>query len=68
MLTPSPSVTRQMGGHKLKEPAMDDMINVMQKAKLKHVSVMKVLRESVGGQENMDITERDIQNRYLVMA
>jgi len=65
ILTPSPSVTRQMTGHKLKEPAMDDMINVLHMSKVKHVNVMRVLKEQVGGQESMNITERDIQNRYI---
>ena len=63
--TPSRSVTRQMTGHKLKEPAMDDMINVLHMSKVKHVNVMRVLKEQVGGQESMNITERDIQNRYI---
>ena len=54
-----------MTGHKLKEPAMDDMINVLHMSKVKHVNVMRVLKEQVGGQESMNITERDIQNRYI---
>ena len=56
-------MTRQMSGHKMKEPVMDDMINIMQKAKIGHVNVMNVLRQSVGGSENLNLTERDIQNR-----
>ena len=63
MLYRSPSMTKQMSGHKLKEPAVDDMINVMHKARVSHVKVMNVLKESVGGSENLNITERDIQNR-----
>ena len=63
LLTRSPRMTRQMSGHKMKEPVMDDMINIMQKAKIGHVNVMNVLRQSIGGSENLNLTERDIQNR-----
>lgn len=63
ILTASPNTTRQMVGHKLKDPIFDDMIDNMHRAKVKHVNVMKILRETVGGQENMTMSERDIQNR-----
>ena len=47
MLYRSPSMTKQMSGHKLKEATVDDMINVMHKARVSHVKVMNVLKESV---------------------
>jgi hypothetical protein len=53
-----------MTSHKLKEPGMGEMIDNMHRAKVKHVNIMKVMRETVGGQENLNMTERDIQNRY----
>jgi phage terminase large subunit-like protein len=60
----SPSQTKHMTSHKLKEPGMGEMIDNMHRAGVKHVNIMKVMRETVGGQQNMNMTERDIQNRY----
>jgi hypothetical protein len=42
-------MTKQMSGHKMKEAAMDNMINIMHKARVNHVKIMHVLHESVGG-------------------
>jgi hypothetical protein len=57
-------MTKQMSGHKMREAVVDDMINIMYKARVNHVKVMHVLHESVGGPQNLSITERDVQNRY----
>jgi hypothetical protein len=57
-------MTKQMGAHKMKEAAVDDMINIMHKARVSHVKVMHVLQEFVGGPQNLNITKHDIQNRY----
>jgi hypothetical protein len=57
-------MTKQMGAHKMKEEAVNDMINTMHKARVSHVKVMHILHESVGGPQNLNITECDIQNRY----
>jgi hypothetical protein len=57
-------MTKQMGAHKMKEAVVDDMIDTMHKARVSHVKVMHVLHKSVGGTQNLSITERDIQNRY----
>jgi predicted transcriptional regulator len=42
-------MTKQMSGQKMKEAAVDDMINIMHKTSASHVKVMHVLSESVGG-------------------
>jgi hypothetical protein len=63
-LARSPSMTKQMSGHKMKEATLDDMINIMPKARVNHIKVMHVLHESIGGPQNLSITERDVQNRY----
>jgi hypothetical protein len=42
-------MTKQMSGQKMKEAAVDDMINIMHKTSVSHVKVMHVLSESVGG-------------------
>jgi hypothetical protein len=63
-LAKSPRMTKQMGGHKMKEAEVDDMINTMHKARVSHVKVMHVLCKSIGGPQNLSITERDVQNRY----
>jgi hypothetical protein len=57
-------MTKQMSGHKMKEAIVDDMVNIMHKARVSHVKIMHVLHESVGGPQNLSITERDIQNMY----
>jgi hypothetical protein len=63
-LAKSPSMTKQMSGHKMKEAIVDGMINIMHKERVNHVKVMHVLHESVGGPQNLSITKCDIQNRY----
>jgi hypothetical protein len=45
-------MTKQMSGHKIKEAAVDNMINVTHKARVNHVKVMHVLNESIGGPQN----------------
>jgi hypothetical protein len=55
-------MTKQMSGHKMKEAVVNDMINIMHKARVSHVTV--ALKDFVGGSENLSITERDVQNRY----
>jgi hypothetical protein len=57
-------MTKQMSEHKMKEAAVDDMINIMHKARVSHVKVMLVLHEFVGGLQNLSIMECDIQSRY----
>jgi hypothetical protein len=64
-LARSPSMTKQMSGHKMKEAAVDDMITIMHKVRVDHVKVMHVLHESIGGPQNLRITECDVQNRYI---
>jgi hypothetical protein len=43
---------------------VDDIINIIHKARVNHVKVMHVLNKSVEGPQNLSITERDVQNRY----
>jgi hypothetical protein len=56
-------MTKQVSGHKLKEATVDDMINIMHMARVCHMKVIHVLKDSVGGSKNLNIMERDIQNR-----
>lgn len=65
MLHPSPSMIKRIKAHKMKDPAVNDMIDVMHRAKVKHVNVMSVLRKAVGGPENLNLTETDVWNRCL---
>jgi hypothetical protein len=53
-----------MSGYKMKEAVVDDMVNIMHKARVMYVRVMHILHESVGGPQNLSITEHDAQNRY----
>jgi hypothetical protein len=62
-LARSPSMTKQMR-QKMKEAAVDVMINITHKARLNHIKVMHVLHEFVGGPQNLSITKHDVQNRY----
>jgi hypothetical protein len=57
-------MTKQMSGYKMKEVVVDVMVNIMHKARVSHVKVIHVLHESVGGPQNLSVTECDIQNRY----
>jgi hypothetical protein len=57
-------MTKQMSGHKMKEAAVDAMINITHKARVNHVKVMHVLHESFRGPQNLSIMERGVQNRY----
>jgi hypothetical protein len=57
-------MTKQMGAHKMKEAAVNDMINTMHKARVNHVKVMDVLHESIGGPQNLSITKHEVQNWY----
>jgi hypothetical protein len=63
-LAKSPSMTKQMGAHKMKEAVVDDMIDTMHKVRVSHVNVMHVLHESIGDPQNLSIMERGVQNRY----
>jgi hypothetical protein len=63
-LARSPSMTKQMSGYKMKDVVVDVMVNIMHKARVSHVKVIHVLHESVGGPQNLSVTECDIQNRY----
>jgi hypothetical protein len=38
-----PSITKQMSEHKMKEVAVDDMINITHKARVNHVKLMHAL-------------------------
>jgi hypothetical protein len=49
-------MTKQMSGHKMKEATVDDMVNIMHKARVSHVKEMHVLHESVEGSQNLSIT------------
>jgi hypothetical protein len=60
----SPSMTKQMSAYKMKEVVVDDMIDIMYKARVSHIKVMHALHESVGGPQKLSIMERDVQNRY----
>lgn len=59
MLTRTYGIVKKMTSHKINDPEMIEMIDAMNKAKLSHMKVMNVLRESVGGSENLNISERD---------
>jgi hypothetical protein len=56
-------MTKQMR-QKMKEAAVDGMINITHKARLNHIKVMHALHEFVGGPQNLSITKHDVQNRY----
>ena len=65
-LNPDPKMTKRMRSHKGVDPATMGMVDVMQASRVPHANVMSVLRKTVGGSENLNLTERDIQNRYVL--
>jgi hypothetical protein len=42
-------MTKHMSGHKLKEAALDNMIDIKHKTRVSHIKVMHVLKEFVEG-------------------
>lgn len=58
VLTRSPTMTKHMRSHKLREAGICEMIDSMHRAKISHVNVM-------GGASNLTITEVDVRNRYF---
>jgi hypothetical protein len=63
VLTRSPTMTKLMRAHKMRETGVCEILDGMQRAKVPHVNVMSVLRECVGGLSNLPISGRNIQNR-----
>lgn len=65
MLTSTHGIVKKMTSRKINDP---EMIDVMHKAKLSHMKVMNVLRESVGGSENLNISEHNNFSTLMAMG
>jgi hypothetical protein len=65
MLTSTHGIVKKMMSHKINDP---EMIDVMHKAKLSHMNVMNVLREFVGGSENLNISEHNNFSTLVAMG
>ena len=61
----SPRMVKRMREHNLKDPAFQEMIDMLLSNKVKHVKVMNIIKKAVGGCESLNMTEKDIQNRYF---
>jgi hypothetical protein len=64
-LIPTPRMTKRMSAHKVKEPSMMQLVDTMHAGHVPHPNVMRVLRIIAGGSDNLQFTERDIQNRFV---
>lgn len=64
-LNPSSGVTKQMRSHKRLEPVMFQFIDDMQNSGVPHENMLNMMSEMHGGEENIPITVRDIENRYI---
>lgn len=62
-VTPSPRMTKRMQAHKGMDEGTMEMVDLMHASHVPHTNVMNMLRKAVGGSENLNLTERDIQNR-----
>lgn len=62
-LNPNPQMTKRMHSHKGVDQATMGMVDMMHDCRVPHANVMSVLRKAVGGSENLNLTERDVQNR-----
>ena len=67
-LANSPRMTKRMRAHKVQDPAMISLVDTMHHGHVLHPNIMRVLHTFAGGLENLHLTERDIQNRYISAA
>ncbi|GJN40204.1 hypothetical protein PR202_gb29385 [Eleusine coracana subsp. coracana] len=67
IFTCSPRMVKSMRAHKNKDPALTTMIDMLLNNKIRHVKVMSILRKTVGGCESLNVTEKDVQNRWHML-
>lgn len=65
-LSPDPKFTKRMHCHKCMDPATMEIMDVMQASHVPHANLMSVLKKVAGGSKNLRLTERDVQNRYVL--
>jgi hypothetical protein len=67
-LIPTPRMTKRMSAHKVKEPGMMQLVDTMHAGHVPHPNVMRVLRSVAGGSDNLQFTERDIKNMFVLFV
>ncbi|KAL6912118.1 hypothetical protein ACP4OV_000923 [Aristida adscensionis] len=55
--------TRHMRSHKDKDPSLWEYVDELHAAKVPPNATMTLLKEAVGGTDNLNITEQDLHNR-----
>lgn len=66
-LLPTPRMTKHMTAHKIKDPGVMQLIDTKQAGHVPHPNVMRVLRSIAGGSDNLQFTERDVQNSLCLL-
>ncbi|KAL6880616.1 hypothetical protein ACP4OV_012181 [Aristida adscensionis] len=62
-LNASKKRTRHMRSHKEKDPSLWEYVDELHAAKVPPNATMTLLKEAVGGTDNLNITEQDLHNR-----
>ena len=62
-LTHSPRMTKHMRIQKQHDPGLLNLMDIMHISKVKQNSIMSMLKNSIGGSKNLNLTKRDIKNR-----
>jgi FAR1 DNA-binding domain len=56
--------TRHMRSHKDNDPSLWEYVDELHAAKVRPNATMTLLKDAVGGTDNLKITEQDLHNRY----
>jgi len=63
VLLPKPTETKQMRAHKYKNPLLLEYVDDLQSNDVPNHSIRNILRDMHGGEENIAMTDRDLENR-----
>lgn len=65
-LSPTPRMTRFMHAHKNRDEGIINIFNILAKCGVPYQAAMNVMSELHGGRRNMNFTEKDMKNRYIL--
>ena len=63
VLLPKPTESKQMRAHKYKNPLLLEYVDDLQSNDVPNHSIRNILRDMHGGEENIAMTDRDLENR-----
>jgi len=65
VLLPKPTETKQMRAHKNKDPLLLDYVDDLQANDVPNHCVRNIIRGMHGGEENIAMTDKDLENRCV---